>query len=97
MRRSHRLYYNPALTFHLVIFIRVARRFMRQLHRFLPTLLAIGCCGIDSPSTSADERLTYPGGKGTSKGKQNRDFEIVVQWMHERAAGNSGVFVWVTP
>lgn len=30
-------------------------------------------------------------------GKQYRNFELVVEWMHERAAGNSGVFVWVTP
>lgn len=29
--------------------------------------------------------------------KQFRNFEIVVEWMHEQAAGNSGVFVWVTP
>ncbi|MEZ6134877.1 MAG: DUF1080 domain-containing protein [Pirellulaceae bacterium] len=26
-----------------------------------------------------------------------QNFELVVEWMHERAAGNSGVFVWVTP
>jgi hypothetical protein len=25
------------------------------------------------------------------------NFELVVEWMHERAAGNSGVFVWATP
>jgi hypothetical protein len=25
------------------------------------------------------------------------NFEMVVEWMHERAAGNSGVFVWATP
>lgn len=30
-------------------------------------------------------------------GKQFRNFEIVVEWMHEKAAGNSGVFVWATP
>jgi type 1 glutamine amidotransferase len=29
--------------------------------------------------------------------KQYRNFEIVVEWMHEKPAGNSGVFVWVTP
>lgn len=29
--------------------------------------------------------------------KQFRNFEIVVEWMHEKAAGNSGVFVWGTP
>jgi hypothetical protein len=26
-----------------------------------------------------------------------RNFELVVEWMHEKAAGNSGVFVWTTP
>lgn len=26
-----------------------------------------------------------------------KNFELVVEWMHERAAGNSGVFVWTTP
>ena len=26
-----------------------------------------------------------------------RNFELVVEWMHERPGGNSGVFVWVTP
>lgn len=25
------------------------------------------------------------------------NFEMVVEWMHEREAGNSGVFCWVTP
>lgn len=25
------------------------------------------------------------------------NFELVVEWMHEKSAGNSGVFVWVTP
>lgn len=26
-----------------------------------------------------------------------RNFELVVEWMHEKPAGNSGVFVWATP
>lgn len=26
-----------------------------------------------------------------------RNFELVVEWMHEKPAGNSGVFVWTTP
>lgn len=26
-----------------------------------------------------------------------KNFELVVEWMHERAAGNSGIFVWATP
>ena len=25
------------------------------------------------------------------------NFELVVEWMHEQPAGNSGVFVWTTP
>ncbi|MDP1562420.1 MAG: DUF1080 domain-containing protein [Pirellulaceae bacterium] len=29
--------------------------------------------------------------------KQFRNFELVVEWMHEKSAGNSGVFVWTTP
>ena len=29
--------------------------------------------------------------------RQYKNFELVVEWMHEKAAGNSGVFVWVTP
>ena len=29
--------------------------------------------------------------------KTYRNFEMVVEWMHEKAAGNSGVFVWTTP
>ena len=29
--------------------------------------------------------------------KQFTNFELVAEWMHEKPAGNSGVFVWVTP
>ena len=29
--------------------------------------------------------------------KQYRNFELVVEWMHEKPGGNSGVFVWGTP
>lgn len=29
--------------------------------------------------------------------KTYKNFELVVEWMHEKKAGNSGVFVWVTP
>lgn len=29
--------------------------------------------------------------------EQFENFEIVVEWMHEKPAGNSGVFCWVTP
>lgn len=29
--------------------------------------------------------------------EQYRNFELVVEWMHEKPGGNSGVFVWGTP
>ena len=29
--------------------------------------------------------------------KEFANFEMVVEWMHEKSAGNSGVFVWATP
>ncbi len=29
--------------------------------------------------------------------EQVKNFEMVVEWMHEKEAGNSGVFVWTTP
>jgi hypothetical protein len=29
--------------------------------------------------------------------KPFKNFELVVEWMHEKPAGNSGVFVWTTP
>ena len=29
--------------------------------------------------------------------KQYENFEMVVEWSHQKPAGNSGVFVWVTP
>jgi hypothetical protein len=29
--------------------------------------------------------------------KQFTNVEVVVEWMHEKPAGNSGVFMWVTP
>lgn len=29
--------------------------------------------------------------------KEYKNFELVVEWMHEKPAGNSGVFVWSTP
>ncbi len=29
--------------------------------------------------------------------KQYENFEMVVEWSHQKSAGNSGVFVWVTP
>ncbi len=29
--------------------------------------------------------------------KQYTNFELVLEWMHEKSAGNSGVFVWTPP
>lgn len=29
--------------------------------------------------------------------REYRNFEFVLEWMHEKPAGNSGVFVWTTP
>lgn len=29
--------------------------------------------------------------------KQFRNFELVVEWSHQKPAGNSGVFLWATP
>jgi len=29
--------------------------------------------------------------------KEYRNFELVLEWMHEKPAGNSGVFIWTTP
>ncbi len=29
--------------------------------------------------------------------KPYTNFELVVEWMHEKPAGNSGIFVWATP
>lgn len=29
--------------------------------------------------------------------REYRNFELFVEWMHEKPAGNSGVFVWTTP
>jgi hypothetical protein len=29
--------------------------------------------------------------------RQFTNFEMVVEWMHEKSAGNSGVFLWATP
>jgi len=55
---------------------------------------------------SADDTWTFEGdvinctGQPTSvirTKKQFTNFELVVQWMHHRPAGNSGVFVWTTP
>lgn len=29
--------------------------------------------------------------------EQHRNFELIVEWMHLEAGGNSGVFIWATP
>lgn len=29
--------------------------------------------------------------------KEYENFELIVEWSHQKSAGNSGVFVWVTP
>jgi hypothetical protein len=29
--------------------------------------------------------------------EQFTNFELIVEWMHEKSAGNSGIFVWTTP
>lgn len=55
---------------------------------------------------SADETWAFDGdvirctGQPTSvirTKKQWTNFELVVQWMHHKPAGNSGIFVWTTP
>ena len=55
---------------------------------------------------SADDTWTFEGdvihctGRPTSvmrTKQQFTNFELVVEWMHHKPAGNSGVFVWATP
>lgn len=55
---------------------------------------------------SADDTWTWRDGELNCTGKptsvlrtakQYQNFEVVVEWMHEKAAGNSGVFLWATP
>jgi hypothetical protein len=55
---------------------------------------------------SADDTWTWKNGVLMCTGqpvsvmrtkKSLRNFELVVEWMHEKPAGNSGVFVWTTP
>jgi hypothetical protein len=55
---------------------------------------------------SADDTWTFEGDLIKCTGqpvsvirtkKQFTNFELVVQWMHHKPAGNSGVFVWTTP
>jgi type 1 glutamine amidotransferase len=69
MRQSPRPRYNAALTFKPLNFIHWGRRFMRQLHQFLLTFMALIFCGIASMPAAADEWRTYPGGEGPGKGK----------------------------
>lgn len=55
---------------------------------------------------SADDTWTWKNGVLFCSGmpvsvmrttKEYKNFEMVVEWMHEKPAGNSGVFVWTTP
>ena len=55
---------------------------------------------------SADDTWTFEGDLIKCTGrpvsvmrtkKQFTNFELVCQWMHEKPAGNSGIFVWTTP
>ena len=55
---------------------------------------------------SADDTWTWKDGLLVCSGqpvsvmrtvKEFRNFEMVVEWSHQQAAGNSGLFVWVTP
>lgn len=55
---------------------------------------------------SADETWTWRDGMLVCSGeplsvirsaKEYRNFEMVVEWSHQKPAGNSGVFVWTTP
>lgn len=53
----------------------------------------------DTWSWKEDDLLTCTG-KPVSvlrTAKTYRNFELVVEWMHLKPAGNSGVFVWTTP
>ncbi|MDG2223633.1 MAG: DUF1080 domain-containing protein [Rubripirellula sp.] len=59
-----------------------------------------------SKVNSADETWSWREGVLHCTGKpvsvirtndQYRNFELVVEWMHEKPTGNSGVFVWTTP
>jgi hypothetical protein len=55
---------------------------------------------------SADDTWTWKNGELHCTGqpisvirttKEFRNFEFALEWMHEKAAGNSGVFIWTTP
>jgi len=59
-----------------------------------------------APVNSADDTWTWKDGELHCTGeplsvlrsaRSYRNFEMVVEWMHEKPAGNSGVFVWTTP
>ncbi len=53
-----------------------------------------------------DQTMTWDGGTclcsgtpigGTRTKKMYKNFEMVIQWSHQKKAGNSGVFAWVPP
>lgn len=59
-----------------------------------------------APVNSADTTWTWQDGVLHCSGqpvsvlrttKEYKNLELVVEWMHEKPAGNSGVFVWTTP
>lgn len=58
------------------------------------------------PVNSGEDTWTWKGGEVYCTGeplsvlrtdKEYQNFEMVLEWMHEKPAGNSGVFVWTTP
>jgi hypothetical protein len=62
--------------------------------------------GDFAPVNSAEDTWTWKDGELHCTGeplsvlrttKQFRNFELVLEWMHEKPAGNSGVFIWTTP
>lgn len=55
---------------------------------------------------SADDTWSWKGGVLACTGqpvsvlrtaKEYKNFEMIVEWSHQKPAGNSGVFVWATP
>ena len=59
-----------------------------------------------APVNSAEDTWTWQDGMLSCTGqplsvmrtrKQYRNFEMIVEWRHNKPAGNSGVFVWATP
>ncbi|MFO1095769.1 MAG: DUF1080 domain-containing protein [Planctomycetaceae bacterium] len=70
-----------------------------------PGWRALGEADFENVNCAADT-WTFPNGEihctgqpvGVMKTKQPvTNFELVVEWRHRRAGGNSGVFVWASP